>query len=101
VAAGFGIEITEGLVNLGAYDVGSRPVCIFGGINRRVFELFLENRIHILAMMFQFQEPGHMVNSGDPVVELIDRDTDVFRQFGGGALHAVAQADIFNFGCNR
>ena len=43
MAAGFGIEITERFVYLGAHHIRSRPVRIFRGINRRVFELFLEN----------------------------------------------------------
>ena len=78
MAAGFGVEITESLVYLGAHDVGTRPVRIFRGINRRVFELFFENGIHVLAVMLQFQEPGYVVNAGHPIIELIDRDAHIF-----------------------
>jgi len=39
-----------------------------------------------------------VIDAGDPVGKLVNRDAYVFRQLGSGALHAVAKTGIFNVG---
>ena len=38
-----------------------------------------------------------MVDAADPVGKFIQRSAEVFGQIGSGALHTVADADIFDF----
>jgi len=97
VPAGFGIEIAEGLVNFGTDHIRPGPVGVIRRINRRVFDFSLIKDKYP-AVMFQFQEPGHVIDAGDPVGKLVNRDAYVFRQLGSGALHAVAKTGIFNVG---
>ena len=98
VYARLGIKIPESLEYLRPDDIRPGPVGIIRRIHRRVLQLFPEQGINIFAVPLQFQKPGHVVNPRHPVRNLIFGDTHIPGQFGGRALHAVAQTDILDSG---
>ena len=42
----------------------------FVHVKARLLEIRLERRVEVAALMFQFEEPGHVINAGGQEIDL-------------------------------
>ena len=61
------------------------------------FRNFANFRIQVYAVALEFEIERHVVNARAQVVDLVDRHTDIFGEDFGCPLHAVTQANSFDF----
>ncbi len=52
----------------------------------------------VLAVVLALEEPRHVVDAGDPVVQFLPRDIDVFGDRLGGVGHAMTESDRLDLG---
>ena len=63
MARAFGHEVAEV-----AHDLAPD---LFVGVVARLLEIALEGRVKVLALMFELQEPSHVVDAGGEKIDLV------------------------------
>ncbi len=90
MACAFGHEIAEMPHNFDAH--------LFVDVVFGQFALLLEQGIEVLALVFHFQEPAHVVDARRHIVNVFFRQPDITGDQIERGLHAVAQSHILQAG---